>query len=193
MASHRLYRYFLPFCRWYVPSLSSYHLILGFSNLPFRSRQALISASYVPAATLLFEWFQSRRGLATGILYGGTGAGGAIFPLVVSALLGSFGYKATMISLGLALIIIGHVCLIFIKRRIPIPRHEAVGGRDRRHKGPKIDWTFLRGKAMISGVATILITSLGSFVPTLWLPSAFVVAAGISSLRGLDLYVKPTS
>ena len=87
--------------------------------------------------------------------------------MVVSALLKSFGYKPTMITLGLALIIIGHCCLIAIKRRIPVPRAEMAG----RRRAAKIDWSFLRGKVMISGMVTILITSLGSFVPTLWLPS----------------------
>lgn len=133
------------------------------------------AASYVPAATLLFEWFHAKRGLATGILYGGTGAGGAIFPLVVSGLLHRVGYKATMISLGLATLIIGHICMIFIRRRIPIPAKEhstAEGGRRRLHSGgKKIDWSFLKRATLFSGIATILITSLGSFVPILWLPS----------------------
>lgn len=172
MAPHRLYRHLLPFRWWYV---SFIYQTLSDRRRPSHASiiyQTLISASYVPAATLLFEWFQARRGLATGILYGGTGAGGAIFPLVVSALLASFGYKATMISLGLALIIIGHVCLVFIKRRIPIPRGETQKGR--RHTGPKIDWSFMKRKVMLSGVVTILITSLGSFVPTVWLPSTLL-------------------
>ena len=130
----------------------------------------LTTASYVPAATLLFEWFHARRGLATGLLYGGTGLGGAISSLVISGMLSKFGYKATMISLGLALIIIGHICLIFIKRRIPLPKNDHSQQRTRR-AGPKVDWTFLKRPVMISGVITILITSLGSFVPVVWLPS----------------------
>lgn len=32
---------------------------------------------YFPACNLLFDWFYERRGLASGILFGGTGAGGA--------------------------------------------------------------------------------------------------------------------
>jgi MFS family permease len=54
---------------------------------------------YMPAAILLFEWFQQRRGMASGIMYAGTGAGGTVFPFIVQALLHSFGYKAAMISL----------------------------------------------------------------------------------------------
>lgn len=53
----------------------------------------------MPAAILLFEWFQQRRGMASGIMYAGTGAGGTVFPFIVQALLRAFGYKAAMISL----------------------------------------------------------------------------------------------
>lgn len=85
-------------------------------------------------------------------------------------MLNKFGYKGTMISLGMALIIIGHICLIFIKRRIPLPKHDPTASRARR-AGPKVDWSFLKRPVMLSGVLTILITSLGSFVPVVWLPS----------------------
>jgi predicted MFS family arabinose efflux permease len=86
-------------------------------------------------------------------------------------MLSKFGYKGTMISLGLALIIIGHICLIFIKRRIPIPKYDHSTSRTRRAGGQKVDWSFLRRPVLLSGVLTILITSLGSFVPVVWLPS----------------------
>jgi len=106
-------------------------------------------------------------------MYGGTGAGGAIFPLIVSALLKGVGYKATMISLGVSALIVGNICILFIKRRIPLPSrsHAAAvqGLAERRHK--KVDWSFLKRKTFYAGVMTIFITSLGNFVPSVWLPS----------------------
>jgi hypothetical protein len=75
---------------------------------------------YLPAATLLFEWFITRRGLATGIMFSGqspriaapglvqnlfrsflgfrsgTGVGGFVFPFVMKALIEKFGYKVGM-------------------------------------------------------------------------------------------------
>jgi MFS family permease len=54
---------------------------------------------WMPIATLTFEWFAARRGLATGILYAGTGLGGAVFPIVMQTLLDKYSYKAASISL----------------------------------------------------------------------------------------------
>lgn len=54
---------------------------------------------WMPIATLTFEWFAKKRGLATGILFAGTGVGGAIFPIVMQTLLDNFSYKAASISL----------------------------------------------------------------------------------------------
>lgn len=127
----------------------------------------------MPAAILLFEWFHAKRGLASGIMYGGTGVGGAIFPLIVSALLKGVGYKATMVSLGVGALVVGNTCIFFIRRRLPLPsRNEAAQARgqvERRHK--KVDWSFLRSWTFFAGVSTILVTSLGNFVPSVWLPS----------------------
>jgi hypothetical protein len=72
---------------------------------------------YLPAATLLFEWFQARRGLASGVMYAGTGEhrsyleicplftfstgiGGTVFPFAMRALLDKFGYKLALIILA---------------------------------------------------------------------------------------------
>jgi hypothetical protein len=103
-------------------------------------------------------------------MYAGTGAGGAIFPLIVDPLLRGVGYKATMISLGLGFILIGHACLMFIKRRIPLPLRSDPSAAERRTTN--VDWTFFKRGTMIAGTATIFITSLGNFVPNVWLPSA---------------------
>ena len=54
---------------------------------------------YLPAATLLFEWFQVRRGFASGVLFAGTGAGGTVFPFIMQGLIRRFGYRAAMVSL----------------------------------------------------------------------------------------------
>lgn len=125
--------------------------------------------TYIPCATLLYEWFSERRGLATGIMFAGTGVGGTIFPFVVSALLNKFGYKATMISLGLSFALLNGIALIFVRRRIPLGR---VGsGRKLRRAKPKVDWSFLRSRGIWIAIAVILCTSMGNFIPSLWIPT----------------------
>lgn len=102
-------------------------------------------------------------------MYAGTGAGGAVFPLIIDPLLQGVGYKATMIGLGVGFIIIGHACLFFIKRRIPLPSRSDPDAAERRLHN--VDWSFLKRSTMFAGTMTIFVTSLGNFVPNVWLPS----------------------
>jgi hypothetical protein len=124
-------------------------------------------ALYLPCATLMYEWFVERRGLASGILFAGTGIGGTIFPLVVGGLLGRFGYRAAMVSLGLAFFLMNAVALMFIKRRVPLPAKGATHALPRAN----FDWGVLKTSAFWLGMAALLLTSLGNFNPTLWIPS----------------------
>ncbi|OCF43798.1 monocarboxylic acid transporter [Kwoniella heveanensis CBS 569] len=136
-----------------------------------------ICAAWFPCATILFEWFHAKRGLASGIMYAGSGGGGTIFPLVLQALLSRFGYKAAMITLGIAYAALGSIALIPIKRRIPLSRYEldgaasGAGGTGNGRRAAKMNWSFLKKRAFVLGVSTILLTSLGNFIPTLWIPS----------------------
>lgn len=114
----------------------------------------------------MYEWFQERRGLATGIQMSGTGVGGVVYPLVVSALLSRFGYRATMVSLGLGFLALNAGALVFIRRRIPLGR----AGTARRHR-PKVDYSFMRRAAVWIAMAVIMCTCLGNFIPSLWLPA----------------------
>jgi hypothetical protein len=98
--------------------------------------------------------------------------GGAVIPIIVSSLLKGIGYKATMISLGVASIFIGISCIMFVKRRIPLPRADGTGQHplaERRHR--ETDWSFLKSATLYAGTMTIFVTSLGNFVPSVWLPS----------------------
>jgi MFS family permease len=141
------------------------------------------SAAYLPCATLIFEWYSTRRGLASGIMYAGTGAGGTIFPFIVSALLTRLGYKLAMIILGVGFGVLGSIGLLGIKRRVPIARRDGVGrGRDRRRNevgtgmsGLKgIDWSWWRRPTFLGGMAIILMTSMGFSIPTLWIPCKLI-------------------
>jgi MFS family permease len=131
------------------------------------------TATYVPCATILFEWFSERRGLAAGIMYAGTGVGGTIFPFLISGLINRFGYKAAMVSLGLGYGIIGSLALLPIKRRVPLPRRrgsEVVGNEGLRR--PRASLRFMKDRLVWIGLGIIMVSSLGNFIPSLWLPGA---------------------
>lgn len=125
-----------------------------------------ITVTYLPCSTLIFEWFYVRRGLASGIMFAGTGVGGTIFPFLVSGMLQRFGYKATMVSLGLGFLVLGGISLLPVKRRVPY-----VSGGSRRRGRWMGQSKFLLSKAMFVGALVILLIGLGNFIPSLWIPS----------------------
>lgn len=57
-----------------------------------------ISASilYSPVMIWLPEWFVEKRGLAAGLIFCGSGAGGFIFPLIMGSLLDKVGFRWTL-------------------------------------------------------------------------------------------------
>lgn len=136
---------------------------------------------YLSCATNLFEWWKARRGMATGIMYAGTGLGGCIFPFVVTALLRAFGYRTTMVSLSIAYLALISGCLCFTRRRVPLPTYVA-GGRRKRTR-PPVDWSFLRRRATWVGFAFMMVHSLANFLPLLWITS-FATAVGATSPDG---------
>lgn len=124
---------------------------------------------YLPAATMIYEWFNERRGLASGIMFAGTGVGGTLFPFLLDGLLRRFGYKPTMIALGLGFAVVNGVSLMYIRRRIPLPPANV-------YRRPKVHWQHLASWAFVCGFSVMLLTSLGNFNPTLWIPSELGVA-----------------
>ncbi|OXG17566.1 monocarboxylic acid transporter [Cryptococcus neoformans Ze90-1] len=139
-----------------------WHLIVTFGII-----YPVCGAAYLPCATLLFEWFVKARGTAMGIVYAGMGVGGAVCPFIIDGLLKRYSYKTTMISIGVGFGIIGLISLIPIRHRIPPTSRSHHSGK-RWHAA---DWSFMKSTALMAGLATILLTSLGNFVPSLWLPS----------------------
>ncbi|GHJ87124.1 hypothetical protein NliqN6_3526 [Naganishia liquefaciens] len=145
---------------------------------------------YMPAAILLFEWFQQKRGLANGIMYAGTGAGGTVFPFIVQALLQAFGYKAAMISLGLGYFAVGAIAIPTLKPRIPAGRSRAIQSSldpgERSHSRPKINWSFLRRSPIYAFAGSILLSSLGNFLPIVWIPT-YAQDLGVNKPDGTTL------
>ncbi|KAF9554883.1 MFS general substrate transporter [Agrocybe pediades] len=77
-------------------------------------------AFYSPVLVWLSEWFVRRRGLAGGIIFGGSGLGGFILPLVMGYLLDAVGFRWTLRIWAATLGVVSAICLLGVKPRIPI-------------------------------------------------------------------------
>ncbi|BEI86681.1 hypothetical protein CcaverHIS002_0700270 [Cutaneotrichosporon cavernicola] len=155
----------------------AWHLIITLGFL-----YPLSMLMWLPCATYLYEWFHARRGLAFGILCAGAAIGGTVFPLMGEALLKGVGYKGTMYALGGIFGGANVIAMFFVKRRIPFPSRRSTGARPA--AWPKLDYSFLRQRAVYVMGGWVLLSAMASFLPSLWMP---VFATDIGAMNGTSL------
>ena len=68
-----------------------------------------------PTATVQSLWFKRKRGLATGIVYGGAGIGSAVIALTLERLIDATGLETAFKVLGVAAWVIGLPALYFLE------------------------------------------------------------------------------
>ncbi|MCX5809169.1 MAG: MFS transporter [Proteobacteria bacterium] len=98
--------------------------------------------SYVPIMALPAAWFvMKRRGLATGIVSGGIGAGlffsGIVLPPVISAF-GKEGWRYAWFLLGITVFILAFVCYAFLRNNPKEKGLSIYGGEEEQKGGPKV-------------------------------------------------------
>ncbi|WVQ75327.1 hypothetical protein IAR50_004944 [Cryptococcus sp. DSM 104548] len=145
--------------------------------------------TYMPCITLVFQWFHTRRGIATGILYAGTGLGGIIMPFLVSFLLSHVWYKATMLGFGGGYALIGSAAIFAIRPRIPVAPKSSLGDASKqKRRSSSVDWAFVKSPGFVVGTTMIFWMSLGNFIPSLWLPS-YANALNLTNSNGTIILV----
>lgn len=122
--------------------------LTGFSNsFLFAFFMRLISGtgnggSYVPIMALPAAWFvMKKRGLATGIVSGGIGAGlffsGILLPPVITAF-GKEGWRYAWFVLGIMVFVLAFVCYAFLKNNPGEKGLTMYGGAEEQKGGPKV-------------------------------------------------------
>jgi sugar phosphate permease len=98
--------------------------------------------SYVPIMALPAAWFvMKKRGLATGIVSGGIGAGlfisGIILPPIISAF-NQEGWRYAWFLLGIAVFVLSFVCYAFLRNSPQEKGLAMYGGEEEARGGPKV-------------------------------------------------------
>jgi MFS family permease len=75
-----------------------------------------LSSVDVIALTTTVRWFSHHRGLMTGIVKVGTGAGQFLFPLIAGGLILSFGWRWSFMSIGIGVALILVLMAQFLRR-----------------------------------------------------------------------------
>jgi MFS family permease len=76
--------------------------------------------TFTPVILWLSQWFDKRRGLATGIIYSGSGLGGIVFPIIITKLLNAVGFAWTLRIMALMSFTIGSLASMALKPRLPV-------------------------------------------------------------------------
>ncbi|QRV81955.1 major facilitator superfamily transporter [Ceratobasidium sp. AG-Ba] len=138
---------------------------------------------YAPVIIYLSEWFVARRGLAGSIIFGGSGAGGALFPIAVNYLLTHLGFRWTLRIWGAFMLVFGALALTFTRPRLPVARARDTDGTSFLTRIRRQHWSFLRSPLFLSVSSTIFIQALAYFPVSLYM-SVYTASLGLPPLNG---------
>ncbi|CAE7198992.1 unnamed protein product [Rhizoctonia solani] len=137
---------------------------------------------YAPVIIYLSEWFSVRRGLAAAIIFGGSGAGGACFPVAVNFLLTNLGFRWTLRIWAAFMFVFGAVALAFTKPRLPVVRPQS-DGPSLWERLTRQHWAFLKSPLFLCMTVTNVIQALGYFPVSLYM-TVYTASLGLSALDG---------
>ncbi|KAI9927003.1 hypothetical protein MW887_003384 [Aspergillus wentii] len=118
--------------------------------------------AYTPSIIFMHEWFDKKKGFAYGVVWGGSGMTGVIFPIILQALLNSYGWQTTLRISSVALFLMGCPFLFFHRPRLPRPQSSTL---------KQLNLTFFWDPVYIVYQLGNIIEALGFFLPNIFLPS----------------------
>ena len=75
-----------------------------------------LSASIIPLLSTVSRWFVRRRGLMTGIVLAGLGAGTIFMPILVGQLISGYGWRMAFVALGIISLVSIIIAAQFLRR-----------------------------------------------------------------------------
>ncbi|KAJ6178082.1 Major facilitator superfamily domain general substrate transporter [Penicillium mononematosum] len=152
---------------------------LGLSSLATNTNHLIItqgifyaiggSIAYAPCILLMEEWFDRRKGLAFGVMWAGTGLGGAVLPIVIEQLLGKYGFRITLRGFAVVLFVLTGPLVYFSTQST----------------SPSFRFLFTSTFALFQFCNTI--EALGFFLPSLYLPTYAGMLGASTSLQALTV------
>ncbi|CAE6428862.1 unnamed protein product, partial [Rhizoctonia solani] len=146
-------------------------------------RGSLRSNDCLRAYCQLSEWFSARKGLATAIIWGGMGAGGAFYPLVVNYLLTRVGFRWTLRIWAIYMFLVSAASLCFIKPRLPVSRPSGARNVSLLALITKQNWSFTYNPLFICMATTTFIQALAYFPVSLYM-SVYTTSLGLPTING---------
>ncbi|HLE42530.1 MAG TPA: MFS transporter [Methylomirabilota bacterium] len=129
-------------------------------------------ASSPTSAVAVARWFSRRRGLAIGIVSGGSAAGQFVLLPVMAALVQALGWRTAFVGLGVGILVVAlPIVLVFLK-------DEPAGGAER------------RAVASVGDAKPLPVVELGRHANFWWLALSFFVC-GVTTAGLIDTHLIP--
>ncbi|KAH7103228.1 MFS general substrate transporter [Auriculariales sp. MPI-PUGE-AT-0066] len=141
-----------------------------------------LATLFLPAVSVIPQWFKAKRALATGIMVSGSSVGGIVFPIMLNNLIETHGYAYAVRATGY--LILGNLTIasVLIKFRIPGRKH-----RPPHMQLPPPDMgAIMRHTTYWVATAGVFLLTWGIFFPIFYL-QVFAELHGIS--RHLAFYL----
>ncbi|KAI0550345.1 major facilitator superfamily domain-containing protein [Xylaria curta] len=129
---------------------------------------------FAPSMHFMDDWFLERKSFAYGIICGAGAASGAALSPVYAVALRKYGYKVTLIAMGLLTLVVTAAGLLLIYPRTP---------PEKALKPTRKDLDFLRKPLFLIFLVTTIVQSASNYAPTVYLPS-IGADFGLSSTEG---------
>ncbi|KAF8862774.1 putative MFS monocarboxylate transporter [Acephala macrosclerotiorum] len=118
------------------------------------------SLLYSPTTFYIDDWFKDKKGLASGIMWAGSGTFGLIFPFPLKWLLNRYGFATTLRVCSIGLPVLCAPLIYFLKPRSPAPS-----------RSQPISYDFFTTRTHICLQLCNFFESMGYLFPSIYLPS----------------------
>ncbi|KFH64400.1 hypothetical protein MVEG_10225 [Podila verticillata NRRL 6337] len=132
--------------------------------------------SILTSIAIPVQWFNKRRGLASGISVAGSGIGGAALAPMNRFLISKVGFRWALRVMGLSFVVIIFSVLVCIRTRIPIGRRG----------GPIFDFSLFREPGFVTMYFMGVLVTFGYLTPVYLLPN-YVTDIGMDPKTGATL------
>ena len=153
--------------------------------------------SYIPAVTIAPGWFDTRRGLAMGIILSGTGVGGVVWAPALRALNAAIGFRNTLRltgGIGFALVSAAAMALEWdpaSAARIAAERPSPPSGSPRRSSRlflalrsiPLVNWRIANSRLFVAEAAGAALQAAAYYTPVYFF-SSYARSLGYSAAAG---------
>ncbi|KAG0250316.1 hypothetical protein BG011_008491 [Mortierella polycephala] len=134
------------------------------------------SMSIFTSIAIPIQWFDKKRGLASGITAAGSGAGGAVLAPLNRFLISKVGYKWALRTMGFVFIAVVFSVLFCIRPRIPVNKRG----------GPLFDFKLFKDRGFITMYLMGVLVTFGYLTPVFLLPN-YITDLGMDPTTGATL------